>query len=250
MKQGRFSTSPVGIKLAGEGEQAPPKARYPLKDLGNRLAVCQGMALARTIGWTMAYKKEDHACPLAPIFLGHVIPDLFLEGAISGPYQETEEAARAMEASYPRWPLHRVKETWLAPLNRCEFEPDLAVVYGNPAQVLSLIQAANFRKGPGLKASSTGRLGCSTWLAGVVQSGECTFMVPGPGERVFAGTQDHEMSFAVPYAKFDDLIQGLEFVSKKGAYRYPVPNLSVLAEPRIPKEYFKINPDFQEPAVS
>jgi uncharacterized protein (DUF169 family) len=140
-----------------------------------------------------------------------------------------------MEATYPRWPFGAYQEVWLSPLKKGEFAPDLAVVYGNPAQILALIQAANFQKGTGIKSSSTGRLGCSLWLAGVVQTGESTYMVPGPGERVFAGTQDQEMSFAVPSSDFERLPAGLEYIGQKGAYRYPVPNLSALSEPKIPQ---------------
>lgn len=112
-----------------------------------------------------------------------------------------------MEAAYPRLPLDTSGQIWLSPLNKCEFKPDLAVVYGNPGQMITLVTAANFRHGPGIKSASSGRGGCSTWIAGVSQSGECTYMLPGVGERVFGGTQDHEMSFAIPYAKFEQIIE-------------------------------------------
>jgi len=46
MKYGRLATFPVGVKLAKKGDQAPEKMRYPLKDLGHRLTVCQGMTAA------------------------------------------------------------------------------------------------------------------------------------------------------------------------------------------------------------
>jgi len=75
-----------------------------------------------------------------------------------------------------------------------------------------------------------------------VPAQQCTYMVPGPGERVFAGTQDHEMSFAAPYSKFETLIYGLKYIRSRGAYRYPVPNLAVLSEPRIPQSYHQIIP--------
>ena len=68
-------------------------------------------------------------------------------------------------------------------------------------------------------------------------------MIPGPGERIFAGTQDHEMSFAVPYPRFRQLAQGLAHVRKGGAFRYPVPNLAILNEPRMPEKYYAIDPD-------
>jgi hypothetical protein len=68
-------------------------------------------------------------------------------------------------------------------------------------------------------------------------------MLPGVGERVFGGTQDFEMSFAVPYSKFENLIAGLKYVRKQGAFRYPVPNLAILNEPKMPKEYYTVDPD-------
>jgi uncharacterized protein (DUF169 family) len=239
-KHCRFSTTPVAVRLAKQGETPPEKTRYPVKDLGNRLSVCQGMSIARTFGWSMAFRDEDHACPLPRIFMGHRKPDTFLEGVLGEFYQEDIEYMKEMEASYSRWPLNSYQEIWLSPVDRCRFVPDLVVAYGSPAQVLTLIQAANFRRGPGIEALSTGRYGCSVWLAGVPQTGECTYMVPGPGERVFAGTQDHEMSFAIPHSRFDNLVDGLQYVRSRGSFRYPVPNLSLLSEPRIPPKYHEI----------
>jgi uncharacterized protein (DUF169 family) len=129
---GHFPTRPVGIRLAKASEKIQQKAKYPLKDIGNRLSVCQGMSLARTIGWTMVYGKKDHACPVAPVFLGHIKPDIFLEGKIAGSYQDDDACAKIMEESCPRWPMNSIQETWISPLNRCEFKPDLAVVYAFP----------------------------------------------------------------------------------------------------------------------
>jgi uncharacterized protein (DUF169 family) len=111
--------------------------------------------------------------------------------------------------------------------------------------MITLVTAANFRHGAGIKSVSSGRGGCSTWIAGVRKSGECTYMLPGVGERVFGGTQDHEMSFAIPYAKFEQVIEGLKYVRKQGAFRYPVPNLAILSEPTMPKEYYSLDPDSQ-----
>jgi len=238
-------TLPVGVKLAKAGEKIQQKAKFPLKDIGNRLAVCQGMTIARTIGWTMAFRKEDHGCPLGSVILGYLKPDLFLKGKISGYYQDREDCFEKMEATYPRLPLNSIEQIWLSPLDKCEFAPDLAVVYGNPAQMITLITAANFRHGPGIKSTSSGRGGCSTWIAGVRQSDECTYMIPGVGERVFGGTQDFEMSFAVPYSKFENFIEGLKYIRKQGAFRYPVPNLAILNEPKMPREYYSLDPDSQ-----
>ena len=242
---GHFATLPVGVKIAAASQKAPNKAKYPAQDIGNRISVCQGLTIARTIGWTMAFTKEDNACPLSAVFLGHVSPAIFLEGTVAGYYQDDADCAAQMEASFPMWPVDIEREIWLAPLQKCEFKPDLAIVYGNPAQILALIQAANFRKGPGIASSSTGRGGCAAWIAGVVQSGDCTYMIPGPGERIFAGTQDYEVSFAIPYQRFENVIDGLKYIGSKGAFRYPVPNLAVMSEPKFPKEYYALDPSWK-----
>jgi uncharacterized protein (DUF169 family) len=236
------ATYPVAVRLARQGEDAPFRTRYPLKDIGNRLAVCQGMTMARTLGWTVAFGAGDHACPFPAVFMGHIPPDGFLEGETASYYVEENDCARRMEAAYPRWEPERYHEVWLAPLARAEFEPDAVVVYGNPAQMVLLIQAANCSSGTGVSSFSFGRAGCAGWLAGVIQSGTCTYMVPGPGERVFAGTQDHEMSFAIPASRFEEVTRGLEYVRKQGMFRYPVPNLQVLKEPVFPEKYADIAP--------
>jgi uncharacterized protein (DUF169 family) len=236
-------TQPVAVKLAREGETPPPKARRPVAQLKKRLAVCQGMTVARTLGWTLVFGADDHGCPLPRVFMGHIAPDRLLEGTIADFYQDDPACKKAMEASYPRWPQGAYREVWLSPLATCEFVPDVAVMYGNPAQILTLVQGANYGKGTGITSVSSGRYGCSTWCAGVVQSGESTYMIPGPGERIFAGTQDHEMSFAVPYPKFEQVAEGLAYVRRGGAFRYPVPSLAVLNEPQMPPKYYSIDPD-------
>ena len=101
-----FATYPVGVKLVRNHEPAPPKAKYPLRDLGNVLTLCQGMAIARTYGWTMAFRKEDHACPVVAVFLGHIEPNIFLEGAST---QRFSRGADQVAIEYDDDPLHCLK---------------------------------------------------------------------------------------------------------------------------------------------
>ena len=241
-KHCRLSTTPVAVRLAGKGELPPEKARFPLEHIGNRLAVCQAMTMVRTMGWSMAFRQEDHACPFPRIFMGHISADRFLEGTVAAYYVKDTDRMRAMEASYPRWPAGRYEQIWLAPLDSCDFEPDLVVAYGNTAQVLAMVHGANYAVGTGIESVSTGRFGCSSWIAGVAQSDKCTYVIPGPGERVFAGTQDHEMFFVLPRSRFDQFITGMHYVRAKRMYRYPVPKMGLMAEPRIPKNYREIEP--------
>jgi uncharacterized protein (DUF169 family) len=232
--------------MATEGESITQRAKRPVDDSGNRLAACQGISIARTFGWTLVFDRKDHACPLASVAAGHIEPEEFREGAASSLYQDDVEVAKKMESGYPLNPVGSVNEIWMSALERCEFDPDLVVVYGTPAQILVLIHAANYGHGPGIGSSSTGRFGCASWIAGAVRSGECEYIIPCSGERVFAGTQDHEMSFLIPSPRFKPVLDGLAVMRKKGTYRYPVPNLGLFFTPKLPETYLALEKDLQD----
>jgi uncharacterized protein (DUF169 family) len=243
MKNVKPVTFPVAVKMAVEGEVIEQRAKRPRDDNGKRIAVCQGVNIARTFGWTLVFDRHDHACPLASVAAGHIDPEEFLKGAVSDLYQDDVEIARKMESGYPLHPTGTVNEIWMSSLERCEFDPDLVIVYGNPAQILVLIHAANYGHGSGIGSTSTGRFECATWIAGVIRSGECEYSVPCSGERAFAGTQDHEMSFLIPKPRFESVAHGLAVMRKKGTYRYPVLNLGLLSTPIIPEKYLALDKD-------
>jgi uncharacterized protein (DUF169 family) len=234
------STFPVAVKLARKGEEIIGRFKRPGEDLHHPVAVCQGVNITRTFGWTLVFGSDDHACPLASVAAGHIEPDEFLNGAAADLYQDDPEVAKRMEATYPKHKVGDVDQIWLSALGRCEFDPDLVVVDGTPAQILVLVHAANYGHGEGVTSSSTGRFGCATWIAGVIQSDECEYAIPCSGERVFAGTQDHEMSFMIPRSRFQSVAEGLGIMRKKGTYRYPVPNMNLLGAPRLPEKYVKL----------
>ena len=230
----------MAVKLAAKGEEITGRFKRPGDDLHHPVAVCQGLSIARTFGWTLVFDSSDHACPLASVAAGHLDPEDFLDGAVAQLYQDDTEVARRMEAAYPRHGTGDVDQIWLAALERCEFDPDLVIVYGNPAQILVLVHAANYGHGEGVSSASTGRFGCADWIAGVPGSEECRYAIPCSGERVFAGTQDHEMSFMIPSSCFRSVAHGLAVMRKKGTYRYPVPNMNLLAAPLLPEKYVKL----------
>jgi uncharacterized protein (DUF169 family) len=115
------STFPVAVRLAKKGEELNQRFKRPEKDLGHRVAICQGLNITRTFGWTLVFSSADHACHLASVAAGHIEPDEFLEGAVADLYQDDPEVARRMEAFYPRHEMGDVDQIWLSALGRCEF---------------------------------------------------------------------------------------------------------------------------------
>jgi hypothetical protein len=47
-------------------------------------------------------------------------------------------------------------------------------------------------------------------------------VIPGNGERIFAGTQDDEMAFVFPANSLMGLVKGLKEVGRAMGVRYPV----------------------------
>jgi uncharacterized protein (DUF169 family) len=102
-------------------------------------------------------------------------------------------------------------------------EPDVVLIYVNPAQLMRLIHGATFHSGAPLESSFSGRAAsCTEGVIAAYLDSAPKVVVPGNGDRVWAGCQDHEMVLAVPGRQLSSLVEGLEETHKRGI-RYPVP---------------------------
>lgn len=235
----RPTTFPVAVRASREGDEAPAKARSPMKDIGHQLTLCQSVGLARRHGWTMRLAEDDHGCPMSLAILGYTSPAKLLTGELAfGTYASTREAARLMDSSNTFLPRGRIKELWLAPSNRADFDADIVLVYGNAAQIARMIQGANYKSGKGVDSKSFGRLSCSSYIARTLKEDECSLVVPSGGERVIALAQDHELIFSVPRSKFGEVAEGIELIHKSGFSRFPTPFFGLLSEPRFPEKCY------------
>jgi uncharacterized protein (DUF169 family) len=215
-------TFPVAIKMLESESDIPDKTRRPFQQMKKKIAICQGIGMARKLGWAVAMGKEDMQCSLgaAPFgFFKNI--DFYNEGNLAaGMFTTSKEIGKKEEDLIDRFEYGVYSHILVAPLNRAAFEPDLFMVYGNPAQVMRLIQGALYNEGGAVQSSSMGRLGCATIIT-VMKGNECRYIVPGNGDRIFGMTQDYEMAFMIPASKVDTVLDGLE-KTHKGGIRYPI----------------------------
>ncbi len=228
---------PVAVKMLSSPGEIPEKVRMPKRDLGMAMAVCQGVALARRYGWTMAMGEEDMLCPLGALTLGFLpAKSNFLDGSFNVPFWVKNQDIRAkMAQGMPR--LEQGKYTYLvaAPLHRADFEPQVIIVYGNPAQIARLIQAAVYGTGEAIVSSASGGFACGGEITQTILTDQCQFIVAGGGDRMIAGAQDHEVSFATPMSRVEALVEGLEATHKAGM-RYPTPSFLTF-KPEFPPSF-------------
>ena len=224
-KHVRLGCFPVAVRMVKPGEPLPEMVKRSAQDLQIKVATCQAIALARRYGWVVALGEEDISCPLTAVVFGFRQPsEFYIKGqACAGMYTETKEAGVRSEEQVEKFSFGEYQYTLVAPLHRTVFDPEVIIVYANPAQVLRLLTAALWKSGGRLASSFGGRIDCAEEIIAPRRSEKCEVILPCYGDRIFAQTQDHEMAFSIPRSRVEEITDGLQG-THKGGVRYPIPS--------------------------
>ena len=235
----RLRTQPIGVKFLKE-PVFPGKTKRPSEFLGKRITVCQAVTMARVYGWTVGLTKQDLICVPAMIsfgltrasdqkaLLGKLFCDVSLTADVDTGRKETSSMTFLEKGEY--------SAILMAPLVRAEFDPDTIAVYGNPAQIMRMIQAWAYLKGERITGNFGGKVECTEYLIAPFKSGAPRVAIPGNGDRIFSMTQDDEMTFSMPEACLEPLIEGLKSAGKNIGAKYPVTFYQNF-QPEFPKVY-------------
>lgn len=220
------ATFPVAVKLLEEGSQIPTWARRPLRDLRVTMAPCQGSAMARRYGWTVGFGKEDVGCAIAAHTYGwERLTDerAAIDFLIGVNYASDEKAAKEIIAGWRYLEMGEKPAVIYSPLERTKIEPDVVLVYANPAQIMRLAHGITHKNGKPIESSVSGRAAsCTEGVIAAFLDNAPKVVVPGNGDRVWGSCQDHEMVMAIPSARLAEVVEGLERTHEKGI-RYPIP---------------------------
>ena len=235
----RLETSPVGVKFLTDKAQFPEKTRRPSTFLNKRVTICQAVTMARVYGWTVGLTKDDLIC----------VPAMLVFGFTSAPepaealgrlfcqidFAKDEAGARKEIESLSRFANEEYQAMVLAPLQKGLFEPDTVAIYGNPAQIMRLVQALVYEKHRRIPGNFGGKVECSEYLIAPFKNQGPRITIPGNGDRIFSMTQDDEMVFSLPGLLLGELVEGLKESGKMLGARYPV------------TFYQNFQPDFPKP---
>ena len=198
----RPQTFPLALKLCTSPSELPERVRMPMRDLGYQVTLCQAIGIARRFRWVLAVGKEDQCCVGGASAMGFIAER-----------PEEDLSKRLEEGKY--------SHLLIAPIEMADFEPDVILLYGSPAQVMRLVQAATRGAGQSVSATATGAGDCGDIVARTTLSNKCQFIIPSGGDRVFGGTQDYEVIFTMPRSMVEAVLKGLEDTHKAG-FRYPI----------------------------
>jgi uncharacterized protein (DUF169 family) len=233
-------TFPLAVKLVKSVDEFPEKTRRPSKDMGFKTNVCVGMTMARKYGWTVGMAASDNACPIAAHTYGWSEPESAAKKTLTDflqvmKYAADENAAKTIMEAIEQVKLSKGKNAGVvfSPLERTKIDPDLVMIFCNPAQVMRLVHGATQETGVPLQSIFSGRAGtCTEGVLQTFKAGAPKVVLPGNGDRVWAMVQDEELAFTIPVNWLEPVIRGLEATHQTGV-RYPIP-VDVRHEPLFP----------------
>lgn len=229
-------TLPIGVKLfedAGE-MMAIPGVRTPTA--GFRFTGCQLVTQARIAGFTLGI-VHDNVRPnsnCGGVFGLNAPGEDYLSGEqMDGVWFENRDAARAHQEQMVRVPAGRYRGVCASPLRSGRLDPpDIVLVYGNPAQIVLIVNGLQWRRYRRYDMTVTGETACSDSWGRALATGETSISIPCYAERRYGGVADDEMLIAMPPDELARAVEGLEGLSRTGL-RYPIPPYGAHMDPAL-----------------
>lgn len=217
----RLRSFPVAFKLL-ENKKALSEIPF-VRRVKNKSTLCQMINLVRNFDWTVGAEVDDFMSVVCSSIIGLAdTPDYMKDGTFrSIVWTQSRADAKKYEAAIPRLPLGRYEAVALAPLVYNPFDPDIVLIYANPAQMILLINALQFEDYDVMQFFCVGESSCSDVIARCYLVGKPSMSIPCYGERRYGHAQDDELVMAIPAAMMDKALRGLEALYRRGI-RYPI----------------------------
>ena len=156
----------IAFKLIFSEDEIPEGSVVPLRDTGKHVAMCQAFAMARRNRSALTLFKEDNwcvwpnacfkFCPLDEDDVNYVGRMLFMK--------DHEKSLNFFKEKYPwlntgRYDKPPIGYT-VAPLDTCNFIPDVVVIYCRVSQMRTLIVATKLQDGDVIDVMSDTIVSC------------------------------------------------------------------------------------------
>jgi dephospho-CoA kinase len=217
----RLKSFPVALKMV-EKKEALEQIPFLRRPQGKR-TLCQLITLVRNFDWTVGADSDDFISPMCGSIIGlNDTPAVYKDGTFrSIVWVKTKEDGQRYEAGIPRLPLGRYEAIAMAPLVYKPFDPDVVLIYANPAQMMLLINALQFENYEVMQFYCVGESSCSDAIARSLLTGKPALTIPCYGERRYGHAQDEDLVMALPPGMMEKALRGLEALYRRGI-RYPI----------------------------
>jgi len=193
---------------------------------------CQVPFMVRVNGITVGITREDKIQDRCSRLFGlkqATEKSMNAEAAmLSTTWFRSPEEALQQQNDYYRIPVGGA--IVLAPLTKQKFEPEVLLVYGNPAQIMMILCGIQKVKYERFSFSFIGEGACTDSLAQCYVTGKPAVSIPCYGERSMGGVSDDEIVVALPPGELERAISGLKELAKIG-FKYPINSVGPLLDP-------------------
>lgn len=215
-----LQTYPVAYKKLDK--EAELKKIPDIQRINRPVTFCQLPTLVRRAEWTIGVTKNEmlERCARVNGLAPTTDKELAMEAAaMSTTWFANEEEAKKQLAAYPL--ITPGEALVLSPLAAGKIDPDVVLLYANPAQIMMLLCALQFHKFERFQFSFIGEGACSDGLAQCYLTGKPALAIPCFGERAFGSVPDDEMVIALPPGYLERIIKGLKEL-KARELSYPI----------------------------
>ena len=228
----RLKTTPVGIQMFERVEdmEAVSKIRRPG---GAIFTTDQIIGQAARLGFTVGITAADLVGPQCAAVIGLAPQNEEWQAGkpFAGVWFATEADAAAHQRAMHCVPYGRYQAMAVSPLASGRLNPDICLVYANPAQMILLInglQWSGYRK---LEWGAVGESACADSWGRALATGEPSLSLPCFPERRYGGVPDDELLMALKPQDLAKALQGLAALARNGL-RYPIPPYEVQSDVR------------------
>jgi uncharacterized protein (DUF169 family) len=243
-----LATYPVAIKYIKDiNTEIPEGYRRPIAS-GKKMSICQAFTQARRFGEKLCITAADNFC--TPATVGHgwvnISKEEFIESQVRQGWHkdvqsETRRAERIYDKNFKNAMALGYRGLVCSPLTETAIVPDTILIYANGTQLTYIIHALTFEhKKKYVINSSFEGFGESCGKGGFIPFilNKTQIVLPGAGDRSFAGIQDHELAIGMPSNYVFYLHDNLFKSGKSQGLKFPLRQL-------IPLELSeKITPGF------
>lgn len=228
----RLKTAPICMKLYEQVEDmlAVPKIRRP-----NAVHTTdQIVGQAARLGFTVGITAEDLVGPQCGAVIGLMPQDEEWQAGkpFAGVWFATEADAAAHQKEMHCVPYGRYRAMAVSPLASGRLvDPDICLVYANPAQMILLINGLQWAGYKKLEWGAVGESACADSWGRALVTGEPSLALPCFPERRYGGVPDDELLMGLKPAQLAKAIDGLKHLAGNGL-RYPIPPYSVQLDVR------------------
>lgn len=217
----RLKSFPVAFKLF-EDKAGLDEVPF-IRRLNHRSTLCQLLNLVRNFDWTIGAEADGLLGNNCASIIGlSDIPEFMKDGTFrSIVWSQSRADGKKFENSIPRLPVGKYEAVALAPLVYNPFDPDIVLIYANPAQIMLLINSLQFEGYEVMEFYCVGETSCADAIARCYLDNKPSLAIPCYGERRYGHAQDDELVMAVPAAMMDKALRGMETLYRRGI-RYPI----------------------------